>query len=390
VRRDLILVFLAMMSWGLGEGMFYFFEPLYLQQMGADALKIGSILGLVGLAMTLSFLPAGYLSDRIGRRPLLITAWVTGTLATVFMALAPSLPLLVVGMVLYGSTGFVTVPLYSYMTAARGRLSVGRVLTLNSAFYNIGYIVGPLLGGYIGERLGLQFNFRFAALIFVFSTSIIFFIRPQPVERMPDGEPAPGLISLWRSSYGRYVLLIFFLMFGMYLPQPLSQNYLQNERGISLLIIGQLLAARSVGIVMLNLVIGQLNARLGYLLTQVGMGLFSVLILMGSGLPAYFAGYWIMGSYITARGLVVAQGRALVQAANMGLAYGMMETAMAAAMVLGPPLAGLLYEMNPDWIYLVSLGMISAGLAVNLLFSPLRQKDIISFEEKEKAAWTQS
>jgi MFS family permease len=389
VRRDLILVFLALMTWGLGEGMFYFFQPLYLQQMGADPLKIGSILGLVGLAMTLSFLPAGYLSDRIGRRPLLILAWVTGTLATIFMALSKSLPLLVVGMVLYGSTGFVTVPLYSYMTAARGRLSVGRVLTLSSAFYNLGYIVGPLLGGFVGERYGLRYNFRFAAMIFVISCIIFFFIQSQPVERMPEGEPAPGLFRLWRSSYGHFVLLIFFVMFGMYLPQPLSQNYLQNERGVSLLIIGQLLAVRSLGIVILNLAIGQLNARLGFLLTQVGMGLFSILIWLGSGLPAYFAGYWIMGSYITGRGLVIAQGRTLVQAANMGLAYGMLETAMATAMVLGAPLAGLLYDLNPDWIYLTSLVMIATGLAANLLFSPLRQKDMMSFEEKEKAAWTQ-
>jgi MFS family permease len=378
------------MTWGVGEGMFYFFQPLYLQELGADPLKIGSILGLIGLAMTLSYLPAGVLSDRFGRRPLLLWAWIMGTIATVIMALAPSLSLLVVGMVLYGSTNFVTVPLYSYVTAARGRLNVGRVLTLVSVFFNLGFILGPLLGGFLGERFGLQTNFRFAALIFIASTAIMIFVRPQPVEKSTGEDPTPGLRTLWRESYGRYILLIFFITFGMYLPQPLSQNYLQNEKGVGLVVIGQLLSIRSTGIVVLNLILGHLNARLGFLLAQVCMVFFTLLIWLGSGIPAYVAGYLLMGSYITGRGLAIAQGRALVQAANMGRAYGMLETAMAAAMVLGPPLAGLLYEINPDLIYIAGLALIAAGLIANLIFSPLRRKDLAKFEEREKAQWTHS
>ena len=66
VSRDLILIALSLMTWGLGEGMFYFFQPLYLQELGADPLKIGTILGLVGLAMMLSYLP-GRLSLRSHR-----------------------------------------------------------------------------------------------------------------------------------------------------------------------------------------------------------------------------------------------------------------------------------------------------------------------------------
>jgi MFS family permease len=120
------------------------------------------------------------------------------------------------------------------------------------------------------------------------------------------------------------------------------------------------------------------------------MVFFTLLIWLGSGIPAYVAGYLLMGSYITGRGLAIAQGRALVQAANMGRAYGMLETAMAAAMVLGPPLAGLLYEINPDLIYIAGLALIAAGLIANLIFSPLRRKDLAKFEEREKAQWTHS
>lgn len=390
MSRDLVLIACALITWGLGEGMFYFFQPLYLQELGADPLKIGSILGLVGLATMLSYLPAGYLSDRIGRRPLIWMAWVFGAMATILMASAKSLPVFVGGMVLYGLTNFVTVPLNSYTTHARGQWSIGRTITLISASFYTGFILGPLIGGYIGQNIGLHANFTVAAVIFVISSSIILFIRPQPVESDADGDKYTVFHSLWNGRYAQYLLLTFFVMFGLYLPQPLTPNYLQNLRGISLVVMGQLISMRSLGVVAFNIVLGHLNARLGYLLAQVCMGLFAALIWLGAGLPAYMAGYLLMGSYITARGLVLAQGRTLVHAPNMGIAYGSLETVMSLAIVLGPPLAGYLYSINPNLIYSTSLALIGAGLVANLVFSPLRRSDLSKFEEREKTEWMQS
>ena len=64
MSRDLILIIFSLMTWGIGEGMFLFFQAPYLEQLGADPLEIGRILGLVSTAMAVTHLPAGYLSDR--------------------------------------------------------------------------------------------------------------------------------------------------------------------------------------------------------------------------------------------------------------------------------------------------------------------------------------
>lgn len=390
MSRDLILVALSLITWGLGEGMFYFFQPLYLEKLGADPIRIGGILGITGLAMMLSFLPAGMLSDRFGRRPLIHLAWIMGTISTLLMALAPSLPIFVAGMVIYGATGFVTVPLNSYTTAARGRWSVGRTITLISASFSFGTILGPLLGGWLGERYGLEMNFRIAAALFVLSTLIIFFIRPQPVHAATSTGQLAGVRALLNRRYVIYLILVFLIMFGLYLPQPLTPNFLQNQRGIDLLQIGQLLSARGIGVVLLNLALGQMNARFGLLFAQVCMALFSLLIWLGNGFPIYLVAYPLMGGYITARGLAIAQGRSLVQAANMGVGYGLLETVMSLAIVLGPPLAGYLYAIQPEWIYAVSVALILVGLVANWAFSPVRRADLQAFEEKERMEWTQT
>jgi MFS family permease len=120
------------------------------------------------------------------------------------------------------------------------------------------------------------------------------------------------------------------------------------------------------------------------------MALFTLLIWQGSSYPIYLLAYPLMGSYITARGLAIAQARSLLHASNMGTGYGVLETVMALAIVLGPPLAGYLYSIQPEWIYIASLALILAGLAANWWLSPVHRADLQAFEEKEQMEWTQT
>ena len=91
MSRDLILVAVSLFIWGLGEGTFIEFRPLYLEQLGANPVVIGSILGAAGMVMAFSHIPAGILADRFGRRPIMWAGWVAGLAATSLMALADRL-----------------------------------------------------------------------------------------------------------------------------------------------------------------------------------------------------------------------------------------------------------------------------------------------------------
>jgi MFS family permease len=372
MNRDLIFVALALFTWGVGEGTFFFFQPLYLEHLGASHLGIGGILGAVGLVMTLAHLPAGYLADRIGRRPLLRAAWLMGTASAWMMALAPGLSFFTVGVLAYAVTAFVISPLNSYITAARGKLSVGRVLTLLGACFNLGAILGPLLGGLIADYAGLRFIYLFAAVAFCISTVFIFSIGRQPVEAPPDLNTKQTLHVSPR--HAAYLGIIFLAMFATYLPQPLSPNFLQNEHSLAFSQVGQLGAISSVGVVFFNLILGHFDARLGFLLGQVSVGVFSFFLWQGTGMPWFVPAYFLLGGYRTARALATAQTRAYVHASNMGFAYGLTETTCASGMILAPPLAGYLYEANPLLIYQVSLGLIIISSIGGALFLFSRKK----------------
>ena len=368
MKRDLILVAIAMFAWGLGEGMFFYFQPLYLEELGANPIMIGTILGGFGLAMTVSHIPAGYLADRIGRKPLMVAAWITGSIATWTMALANSLPVFVVGMMLYGITLFVMSPLQSYLTAARGNLSVGRVITLVSASYNLGAVIGPWLGGQVGEQLGLRQTYFIAGSIFVLSTIVISFIRRQPVERLAATDESRRWF--YSPRYLIYMGVLFLAIFAMYLPQPLTPNYLSNQGGLDLSQIGILFSVSSIGVVVMNLVLGSLPALRGFLFGQIAVGIFTLILWWGSGLSWYLVGFFLLGGYRTARNLGMAQVRELVPSAKMGLAFGLSETVSGSAVILAPLLSGYLYSINPTLMYTVGLGLILVSLIMSARFSP--------------------
>ncbi len=49
MNRDLIIVAISLATWGIGEGLFFFFQPLYLEELGANPVQIGDILSIVSI-----------------------------------------------------------------------------------------------------------------------------------------------------------------------------------------------------------------------------------------------------------------------------------------------------------------------------------------------------
>jgi len=375
MSRDILLISIALFTWGLGESSYRLFQPLYLEQLGASPVVIGSILSAVGIAMTLSHIPAGYLADRFGRRIMMWCAWFLGILSGTVMTLAKSLETFTIGMLLYGVTIFVVSPLNSYITAARGKWSVGRAITFTSGFYNLGAIIGPIIGGLIAERYGYSKAYLYATIIFIISTIIILFLKPQPKEKTVENTRFNGLFNRLFLSF---LPIIFFAHFGMNIAQPLAPNFLQNTHNLTISQIGLLGSISSFGTVLMSFGLGALNARLGFILGQFASGLFPFFLWRGTGYGLFAAGYFMLGGYRPAGALAIAQLRERISVTNMGLAYGIAEATSGTAIILAPLLAGYLYEANPVWVFQTAIGFTATSIIITLVFT--KQKSINHLE----------
>jgi hypothetical protein len=81
-------------------------------------------------------------------------------------------------------------------------------------------------------------------------------------------------------------------------------------------------------------------------------------------------GYFLAGGFRTSRSLVAAQVEALVHKSEIGLAYGLAETAQAISLVAAPALAGILFAANPALPYPVSIGLIGIMLLISSRLAP--------------------
>jgi hypothetical protein len=126
----------------------------------------------------------------------------------------------------------------------------------------------------------------------------------------------------------------------------------------------------SFGNAALNLILGQFAARTGFLLAQVSVAFFSLVLWKGMGVPWYALGYFLLGGYRAARSFIYAQARPLVHPAQMGLAYGVAETFNSLSMTLAPLLAGVLYTRAPVVVYPISLVLLGVAILLSIAFTP--------------------
>jgi len=366
LNRNLLFIALALLTWGFGEGLFFNFQPIYLKELGSDEQQIGLILGAFGAAMAITHIPAGRLADRIGRRPLLVTAWATGLVSTVIMAAARELPWFIVGMLGYGLTAFVSSPLGSYVTAARGGFPVRTALALTTATFNMGMVLGPWVGGLISSRYDLRTVYLFAVGSFAVSLIFILFINHQPIDHHDPDAPPVDLIRNGRLL--TFFVVVGFSVFAMYLAQPLTANFIHDVRGLLLDRIGIVFAIGALGNAILAVTLSFINPRVGFVLAQAFVGCFALLIWQSTSLPWILLGYFLLGGFRAARPLAMAQARELVHNSQMGLTFGVMETIYAGIFIVTPPLAGYLYKIDPAMSYPFSFTLIAVSVIISFLY----------------------
>ena len=149
----------------------------------ARTAEVIGLFGTVFAAMQFFFSPVlGSLSDRFGRRPVVLLSNFGLGLDYILMALAPSLNYLFIGRVLAGITASSVPTAQAYMSDVTPREKRAAAFGMLQAAFGFGFIVGPALGGYLGS-LHPRLPFWVSAGLSLLNAVYGFFVLPESLSK---------------------------------------------------------------------------------------------------------------------------------------------------------------------------------------------------------------
>jgi MFS family permease len=153
---------------------------------------------------------------------------------------------------------------------------------------------------------------------------------------------------------------------------PLMPNFIADVRGYDVGLVGLLGSVNSLGVVALQLALGQRLPRRAFMLAQACLALSMVLLLATTSQGWLVVVYFLRAGWYLSHSMAAAQVGRVVTAAESGLAFGMSETVSSLATIIGPLTAGVLYARNPAAPFAASLVLILITLPLFWRFAPRR------------------
>src|SRR6058998_1041604 len=175
-RSRFAVIFFTFLIDLVGFGIVIPILPVYALKFAAQGIGYGALVFVFSAMQFLATALLGRLSDRISRRPILLTTMVINALGYVLFAFAPSYAVLFVARVISGFASGNISAAQAYMADITSPADRARGMGFIGAAFGIGFVLGPLIGGLAGHYLGPRAPGLIAAALSVinfFSASAI-------------------------------------------------------------------------------------------------------------------------------------------------------------------------------------------------------------------------
>jgi DHA1 family tetracycline resistance protein-like MFS transporter len=372
LNRDLKLLFGATFVGAFGDGLYFYILPLYIRELGANPVEVGTFFSVMLLAAAFTPLLGGFLADKYSLKKAMIAGWLVWMPVPIIFSLAKNWVQLLPGAVLYGF--WIGQPAFSaYIASSAEKEKMTLTFTILSSSWSLGYIFSPALGAFLSEAVGIQWVFYLTFILYGTCTSILFLISSQGVATHTSQ------LSSTATSFGRKKLLVwsaFFamIMFFVLLVRPLVPQILRDEFHLTDSLVGILGSITFLGSGVLGIYLGRIGdkwKKAGAIsVCMILCSVSAIILVLFNNFFALSLASFLMGASYTILSLIgavispIAPETSRARWISVPLSVGMF------AAFLSPYLGGLLYDSspyNPFLVFIVATALLSV-LALAKLF----------------------
>ena len=374
-------LFLVLFVVSIGFGLIIPILPLLTRAYGASPLALGAMTASYSVVQFIFSPIWGQISDRVGRKPILMIGITGLSLSFFFMGFAHSFAGLFWARVLGGLLGSATLPsaqaLAAEVTGTRNR---SRAMGLMGAAFGTGFVVGPVLGGILAP-FGMSVPFVVGGIFGTLTVFLAAVILREPRRRVQEGgahagtaqagagrsgsagavpaEGARGLSLLrnigiaFRGPGAPYYTLAFVIMFTQSTLMTAIAYFFTDRFGVGPETIGLVFAANgAVGAAIQGAAIGAITERLGdrkTILLGLGAGVigFSALVLSPS-LVFGIASVMLLSVSMSLTRPTASSAVSKVTPLPQGVTMGIQSSCDSLGRVVGPLWAGYSYSLSQN------------------------------------------
>jgi multidrug resistance protein len=350
----LLIIFVTVFIDLLGFGIIIPLLPFYAEHFGASALMVGLLSTSFSL-MQFLFAPFwGRLSDRIGRRPVILLGLLGSAISYALFALASSLPMLFVARSLAGIAGANIPTAQAFIADITTPENRARGMGMVGAAFGLGFVFGPAIGGFL-SRWGYAAPPWFAAALSLANFVAALVVLPESRPAHVRDTPHEGRLTVFRRALARpqmpLVLLVFFLVITSFSSfESMFALYGERRFGFTTVSIGYMFAW--VGIVLATVqggLVGLVVPRLGetrvvrIALLLIAAGLFAVPLSPSVPVLSAAVGLLAVGLGFNSPSMLATISK-LADPRDQGSTLGLSQSLGSLARIVGPMWGGWVFD----------------------------------------------